>query len=726
MATRKPVTNNNGTLSELPNGDGLSADYLALRTDADVEVGVGELAWNAEQGTADLGLNSGGVVLQVGQESLFRVTNQSGSTIDKGTLVMAVGTVGSSGRILIAPWNGSQPSQTIMGLTTETIIDDGDGFVTHFGKLRGIDTTGAPYSESWSNGDILFAGASGGLTKTQPQAPNTKTIVALVINAHASVGELFIRPTFGSSLANDELVELTTLSNGQVIRYNSTNGRFENVTLTASDVGAYSDTNPSGFTSNAGTVTSVGLSVPTGLEVSNSPVTTSGTLTINYQTGYSIPTNAKQANWDTAFSWGDHATAGYLTSSAIGTSVLAFDSNLQSFVNTFTLPTTDGSSNQVLATNGSGVLSFVPAGTGTVTSIATNNGITGGTITTTGTLGLTGQALALHNLATNGIIARTGAGTVAGRTVTASTGISVANGDGVSGNPTITNTSPHIPTDLSYTASTRVLASSTGTNATLPQVTTTLDGLMIAADKVKLNGIETGAQVNVATNLTYSTAATTGTVNSSTGTNATIPAATTSLAGLMTNTDKTKLDGIESGAQVNVGTNLGVTAGTTEGAIITSSTGTSATLPTATASNSGVVTTGSQTWAGEKTFSDKVTFSNETTHGGTVNLPNLGTTNPASTINGDLWFRSNTLFFNNNGAARQVAHTGSWVVISEAAILAGTETTARFITAARLKYAFDNVEAATAQTAVRLATARTINGVAFDGTANITIESVYS
>jgi len=78
--------------------------------------------------------------------------------------------------------------------------------------------------------------------------------------------------------------------------------------------------------------------------------------------------------------------------------------------------------------------------TGTVTSIATNNGITGGTITTTGTLGLTGQALALHNLATNGVIVRTGAGTVAARTITAGTGISVSNGDGVSGNPTITNT----------------------------------------------------------------------------------------------------------------------------------------------------------------------------------------------------------------------------------------------------------------------------------------------
>ena len=43
---------------------------------------------------------------------------------------------------------------------------------------------------------------------------------------------------------------------------------------------------------------------------------------------------------------------------AIGTDVLAYDANLQSFVNTFTLPTSDGTSNQVLATNGSGTLSF--------------------------------------------------------------------------------------------------------------------------------------------------------------------------------------------------------------------------------------------------------------------------------------------------------------------------------------------------------------------------------
>ena len=47
-------------------------------------------------------------------------------------------------------------------------------------------------------------------------------------------------------------------------------------------------------TDNVGTVTSIGLSVPTGLAVTGSPVTTSGTLAIAMANGYSIPTTANQ------------------------------------------------------------------------------------------------------------------------------------------------------------------------------------------------------------------------------------------------------------------------------------------------------------------------------------------------------------------------------------------------------------------------------------------------
>jgi len=55
---------------------------------------------------------------------------------------------------------------------------------------------------------------------------------------------------------------------------------------------------------------------------------------------------------------------------AIGTNVLAYDSNLQSFVTAFTLPTVDGTSGQAITTNGSGTLSFGDAGIGFGKAIA--------------------------------------------------------------------------------------------------------------------------------------------------------------------------------------------------------------------------------------------------------------------------------------------------------------------------------------------------------------------
>lgn len=145
-------------------------------------------------------------------------------------------------------------------------------------------------------------------------------------------------------------------------------------------------------TNGAGTVTSVDMSVPTGLAISGNPITSSGTLAVSFASGYSIPTNTKQGNWDTAYGWGDHAAAGYLTSAAVGSTVQAYDSNLTSFVGTFTLPTTDGTNGQVLKTNGSGTLSFVSAATGTVTSVdmsvPTGFAITGNPVTSSGTLAL--------------------------------------------------------------------------------------------------------------------------------------------------------------------------------------------------------------------------------------------------------------------------------------------------------------------------------------------------
>ena len=70
---------------------------------------------------------------------------------------------------------------------------------------------------------------------------------------------------------------------------------------------------------------------------------------------------------------------------AIGTDVLAYDANLQGFVTAFTLPTSDGTANYVLKTDGSGTLGFAAAAAGDVTltgtQTLTNKTIEAGTFT---------------------------------------------------------------------------------------------------------------------------------------------------------------------------------------------------------------------------------------------------------------------------------------------------------------------------------------------------------
>jgi hypothetical protein len=108
-------------------------------------------------------------------------------------------------------------------------------------------------------------------------------------------------------------------------------------------------------------------------------------------------------------------------------------------------------------------------------------------------------------------------------------------------------------------------------------------GLMSSGDKVKLDGIASGATL---TNLGNTPGASTVVITNSGGSDTTLPAATTTLAGVMTGADKTKLDGIATGATL---TNLGNTPGAST-VVITNSGGNNTTLPAATVSLAGVMT----------------------------------------------------------------------------------------------------------------------------------------
>lgn len=112
-------------------------------------------------------------------------------------------------------------------------------------------------------------------------------------------------------------------------------------------------TNDSGFTTNKGTVTSVAMSVPTGLSISGSPITASGTLALSYTSGFSIPSTAKQTNWDTAYEWGDHASAGYVKNSVNEniTGIKNFMNGLKVFTNSATTSNEYNTTGKINITN---------------------------------------------------------------------------------------------------------------------------------------------------------------------------------------------------------------------------------------------------------------------------------------------------------------------------------------------------------------------------------------
>jgi hypothetical protein len=157
-------------------------------------VNPGEVVWNATEETLDLQLH--GFVVHTGQHLIYHVQNNTGATIPKGTPVMFAGTTGNSGKLRIKPWNGIGPATTFMGLTGEAFVQGHEGSVVAFGKVRGIQTDGGNYGETWVNEDVIYGSTTAGyLTKTAPTIPSPLVEVMAVVSAHHNNGTVFVRPT---------------------------------------------------------------------------------------------------------------------------------------------------------------------------------------------------------------------------------------------------------------------------------------------------------------------------------------------------------------------------------------------------------------------------------------------------------------------------------------------------------------------------------------------------
>jgi len=308
---------------------GLSTGRVAFDQTPTLAGGVGIMRWNDQDGTVDLGLKGGNVTLQLGQEQVARVVNKTGANLLESEF-KAVRVSGAQGQRLgvsLAQANNDNNSADTIGLVTENIAVNQEGFITTFGRVSEINTTGSVYGETWADGDVLYLSGTtpGAITNVKPIAPAHIVVLGYVEYAHQNHGKIFVKVMNGWELDELHNVLITSPSNGQVLKYDSASQLWKNA---ADTVGT-------------GTVTSVAAIAGTGISITGSPITTSGTLNI---------TN----------------TAPDQIVSLTGTGTTTITGTYPNF--------TINSDDQY---------------DGTVTSIATSSPLTGGTITTSGTIGIT-------------------------------------------------------------------------------------------------------------------------------------------------------------------------------------------------------------------------------------------------------------------------------------------------------------------------------------------------
>lgn len=205
-------------------GDISSPDSIRFDTTSGIVPVEGQITWDGVDDTIFVGMNGGGVTQKVGFQTFYRV--KASGPITKGQVVMSVGSVGNSGVILASRATGLtvNDGQYVIGVASQSIANNGFGYVTAFGLVEGIQTNGANYGQTWVDGTILWYDPTvvGGLSDTAPTAPNPKVLMAIVINANPANGSIFIRVTAGSVLGGtDGNVDLSTPVNGEVITYNA-------------------------------------------------------------------------------------------------------------------------------------------------------------------------------------------------------------------------------------------------------------------------------------------------------------------------------------------------------------------------------------------------------------------------------------------------------------------------------------------------------------------------
>jgi hypothetical protein len=154
---------------------------------------------------------------------VLQVRNNSGATINKGTVVYINGATAGYPTIAKALADSDATSAQTIGMVQDNISNNSNGVVVIVGQILGIDTSAFPAGTQL----YLSGTTAGAVTSTKPYAPIHLVYVGVVTAQNAVNGVIEVKVENGVELEEIHNVDALNPNNNDGIFYNSTSELWE-------------------------------------------------------------------------------------------------------------------------------------------------------------------------------------------------------------------------------------------------------------------------------------------------------------------------------------------------------------------------------------------------------------------------------------------------------------------------------------------------------------------
>jgi len=274
--------------------------------------------------------------------SVLQHTVKAGVALTKGQAVYVTSADGTNMIVGKASNASEATSSKTLGLIAQDLALNGQGFVITEGLLAGLDTSTA------AAGDPVWLGTDGNLIYgllNKPYAPEHLVFIGIVTRAQQNNGEIFVKVQNGFEINELHNVQISsTPSDNSVLSYETSTSLYKMKPI--STLLGYTPANSTRTLTINGT--SYDLSADRSWSIAPMVYPGAGiAVSTGSSWGTSITDNS--SNWNTAYSWGNHASAGYLTASSAASTYLTISNASstylsQSSANTIYLNKTDAAS----------------------------------------------------------------------------------------------------------------------------------------------------------------------------------------------------------------------------------------------------------------------------------------------------------------------------------------------------------------------------------------------